>query len=93
MCKVKLTDAEISALECNGVFEDLEDRYLPGIVDGRWLHFTECAKEAIWSLSNDISNSEDAIAEDRSNDPETRRFARLAAAAMARLSFKVSKAT
>ena len=87
--KVKLTDAEMSALECNGVFEDIEDRYLPAIITGNTLAFEESAQDRVAEIINDISNTEDAYAEYECGDKESKKFARRAAQASSRLYSKV----
>lgn len=89
---IKMTDAQLSALECGGIFEDIEDRYLPAIINGKTLSFTECARDRVFEIITDISNSEDAMAEETSLDSETRKLARRAAAAAANLGCKILRA-
>ncbi len=89
MIKIRLTEAQFSALECNGVFEDLEDRYIPGIIKGMVLSFIPEAKERVAEIINDISNSEDAFAEDTSQDPICRKYARRASLSTSTLFAKI----
>ena len=92
MIKVRLTEAQFSVLECNGVFEDLEDRYIPGIIQGMTLYFTPEVRERVWEIINDISNSEDAFAEDGVEDPTCRKLARRASWSASALAGKVLRA-
>ena len=92
MIKVRLTEAQFSVLECNGVFEDFEDRYIPGIIKGRMLSFTECARDRVFEIINDISNSEDAFADDGCEDAMCRKLARRASLSACALAGKVLRA-
>ncbi len=87
--KIKLTEAQMSVLECNGVFEDLEDRYLPGIILGRTMSFEPEARDRMYEIINDISNSEDAFADDGCEDPVCRKLARSASRSASALASKV----
>ena len=76
-CLVKLSDAQVSALECRdggGLDQVIRDAW-----DGfHRLTFTEDAREPLWDALNDASNAEDAGA-DQATDPAERRAGRRAA--------------
>jgi len=79
--RVKLTDAQVSALECR------EGGGLEPVIEDAWdgfhvLSFTEGAREPLWDALNDASNAEDAGA-DEATDPVERRAARQAARSLA----------
>ena len=79
--RVKLTDAQVSALECR------EGGGLEPVIEDAWdgfhvLSFTEGAREPLWDALNDASNAEDAGA-DEATDPAERRAARQAARSLA----------
>lgn len=92
MLKVRLTEAQYSVLECNGVFEDLEDRSLPGIIQGMTLSFVPEARDQMFEIINDISNSEDGFAEDGCEDATCRKLARRASWSASALAGKVLRA-
>ena len=78
---VKLSDAQVSALECR------EGGGLDPVIDDAWngfglLTFTEDAREPLWDALRDASNAEDAGA-DETTDPAERRAARQAARSLA----------
>ena len=77
VCRVKLTGAQVSALECR------EGAGLEPVIEDAWdgfhlLTFTEDAREPLWDALNDASNAEDAGA-DQATDPAERRAGRRAA--------------
>ena len=77
VCRVKLSPAQVSALECR------EGGGLDPIIDDAWdgfglLTFTEGYREPLWGARRDASNAEDSGA-DEATDPAERRAARQAA--------------
>lgn len=92
MLKIRLTEAQYSVLECNGVFEDLEDRYLQGLILGRTLTFLPEARDRVYEIINDISNSEDGFSEDGCEDATCRKLARRASRSASALAGKVLNA-
>jgi hypothetical protein len=87
MITIRLTEAELSALECAGLGEfDDNDRSAVIIQawQGRSLAFDEADRDALWTLINDLSNSED-----ESNDRKPDAYARRASRALARLASMV----
>ena len=82
--RVKLSDAQVSALECReGGGLELASVVTPSVIEDAWdgfhlLTFTEGAREPLWDALNDASNAEDAGA-DEATDPAERRAARQAA--------------
>jgi len=86
---IRLTDAQLSALECSGIeFPEgaEEDTLLAAIRWGtRQLHFAEADRNALHTAIIGLCNAEDATAEDASEDPEARRWARGARTALTNL--------
>jgi hypothetical protein len=92
MPRVKLTEAQLSALQSNeGGLEPLIDRLWHG---GRTITFSSSERWALVDELTELSNSEDAHAQmlqDR-GQPQDARWARGASTALANLSTKVAKA-
>jgi hypothetical protein len=92
---LRLTAAQLSALECAGLEEradDLEpdEQILRAAWRGRQLEVTDATREAIFRALTDRSNAEDADAQQRA-DAAIRRQAAGAAAALANLASAVLK--
>ena len=87
-----MSDAALSALECSGL--ELEDE--PGLVakawTGRTLVFEEADRDALFLELTEMSNSEDATAEDTNEDPDIRKYARRAARSLGTLASHVLRA-
>jgi hypothetical protein len=90
MLRIRLSESQQSALECSGIdiFDDSKV-FAAWSSDRRWLECRDADRDAIAAELNELSNSEDAMAEDRSRDAIQRRFARRAAASLAVLFGKV----
>lgn len=89
--RIKLTDAQYSALECSGIeFPDnADERALAAAWQDGYLVVPPEARDNIrWALI-EFSNSEDGIAEDRNRDKDERSGARGAAKALCNLSSKL----
>lgn len=93
--RIRLTDAQLSALECSGLeiidrdADDAEDlAVLAAAWTGRTLTVTDATRESLWRAINDRSNAEDAAAE-QDNDPAMRTFARRASRSLATLGSRV----
>lgn len=92
---VHLSAAQISALECGGLDWDAPE---PGPIERAWsthrhaLVFEEADRDALADALNEMSNAEDAFAEERTNDREMRTFARRASRSLAALYGRVLRA-
>lgn len=93
---IRLTTAQLSALECSGLFEgpdpDSNDERIlrEALTSGRLMEVTAESAEAILSALTNLANAEDYAALNDS-DPDMRRYARRAASALTNLSGKVAK--
>ena len=72
MCKIRLTDAQLSALQCAGLFErdDLtnDEDVLRLSVQEHYLVVSPNTREAIARALNELSNAEDAAAVEQRNE-------------------------
>lgn len=94
---VRLTDAQASALECAGLdlsADDLEpeERLLAAVWQGNKLRFQESERDTVHRALINLSNAEDAMANDDNRDTLSRRHARGAAQALSNLATLVSQA-
>ena len=86
--KIRLSSAQESAMQCR----DWSDE--PAVREawrGSQLFVPEDddQKEQLWSELNDASNAEDAFAEESTNDPDGRKYARRASRSLACLASRV----
>ena len=89
---VRITEAQLSALECAGLFEvpdGPDEAALAAAIDGRRLVVTNETREALVSALIELCNGEDAIAEDASRGRDERRFARAATRSLTNLIEKI----
>lgn len=88
---ISLSDAQMSALECCGLFEcddlNADEQVLRQAVEGRRLVVTDGNRDAIFRALTDWSNAEDEVAQDRSNEMAI--FAGRASRALATVASKV----
>jgi hypothetical protein len=92
VCRVPLSPAQVSAIECRDIAEDPES---PGALafKGDHLEFRLDDGPALADWLNEASNAEDAFAEDKAEDRGMRTFARRAAASLSAVFGKVLKET
>lgn len=91
---VRLSPAAVSALECRGLeeVEGIEELVVKTAWCGSKLVFFEGEREALFSALNEMSNAEDAFAEERTHCPEMRKFAGRAARSLAAVAGRVLRA-
>ena len=91
---VRLSPAAVSALECRGLEEvdGVEELAVKVAWEGSRLAFYEGEREALFSALNEMSNAEDAFAEERTHCPEMRKYAGRAARSLAAVAGKVLRA-
>jgi len=91
---IRLSVAAVSALECRGLEEaiDAHDQAVKAAWKGSRLVFYGSERDALFEALNEMSNAEDAFAEERNHDPELRRFAGRAARSLAAVAGRVLRA-
>ena len=91
---VRISEAMQSALECRGLNEpaDLHDLAVAAAWKGSRLVFYEGERDGLFDALNEMSNAEDAFANDPAEDPEMRRYAGRAARSLGALAGRVLKA-
>ena len=90
--RIRLTEAQRSALECRDLALNPEDALLATAWergDRRSLVFEAHDGEALFELLNEASNAEDAFAQDPRHDPDLRQFAGRAARSLASVASRV----
>lgn len=91
--KLRLSEAQISALECAGL--GLGDQPCP--IEQAWtqrdcLEFDPGDRDKLFSAITELSNAEDATAERFKHDPPSAKLARQAARALGNLASKILRA-
>lgn len=85
---IKMTPAQVSAIECSGILET-DEPYFPGIIEGNKMMFCEEARQDVSDFLTTLANAEDGIAEDKAEDATMRGFARRACSALCNLQQKL----
>lgn len=89
MVNLKLTAAQVSALECAGLdLDDSSPKTTAAWSGGRYLTFDAADADALFSELNELSNGEDLTAQ-AATDPVQKRQAAGAAVALGNLASKV----
>lgn len=91
MMTIRLSDAQISALECAGLEPGEHDTVVRAWASRARLAFDLADRDALFSELTDLSNAEDATAE-QERDRDMRKFARRASMALATVASKVLRA-
>lgn len=94
MIKIRMTDAQISALECSGVDVALDaaEELVARCWQDQQLVFHPDEADALASALCELSNAEDACAQDAGRDAAERKFAGRAARSLAALMSRVGRA-
>jgi hypothetical protein len=92
MARLVLTPAQRSALECAGLEAPdgpKETALALAWKGGNALDYADADRDAIFEALTDLSNAEDAFAEDTSQDAEMRKHARRAARSLGAIASRV----
>lgn len=91
MIRLRLTDAQVSALECRGITDEDEPAISRAWRGSAVLAFEAAEAEALARELTEAANAEDAQAEERRTDPETAKYARAACRSLTAMATKVRK--